>query len=272
MSDEPAAMVCHLRLLRADLHIHTALSPCGSDEMTPPAIVATSLARELDMIAVCDHNTAGNVRAVQEAAAEAGGALAVLAGIEMTSAEEVHVVGLFPDLATAESVSERLRVLLPPADAGYYAFFGEQPLLAADGSPVGAETAALALAAPLNLTETVKLIHGVGGLAIAAHVDRKSFSVLSQLGFFPADAGFDGVEVSRYVRPGSARLEKAAAMGLPLTGSSDSHFLEEIGTACTKLLMVEPTFAELALAFAGAEGRNVVHSDGPAAEGSVADA
>ena len=246
-----------IRVIRADLHIHTALSPCGADEMTPPAIAATALAKGLDMIAVSDHNTAGNVGATQEAARAAGGRLEVLAGMEITSIEEVHVLGLFPDLEAAEEVAARIRAYLPTADAGYYEFFGEQPVLAADGRLVGSETACLALATPLDLTESVELVHSVGGLAIAAHVDRKSFSVFSQLGFFPEDAGFDGVELSRHLRPGFPRVEEFEALGLPITSSSDSHFPEEIGTAATELRVEEPTFAELALAFAGTEGRAV---------------
>ena len=249
-----------LRSYRADLHIHTALSPCGSDEMTPPAIVAAATKAGLDVIAISDHNTAGNVAAVQEAAKAAGNGLTVLPGMEITSAEEAHVLGLFPDLEAAEGAAAELRTLLPKADPEYYAFFGEQPLLAAAGHAVGAETAALAGTSPLDLTSTVEFIHRLGGLAIAAHVDRKSFSVYSQLGFFPKDAGFDGVEVSRQVQPGSPRLAEYRALGLPLVASSDGHFLDEIGTAATEFQLAEPLFSELALAFAGAEGRSVARA------------
>ena len=112
------------------------------------------------MIAVCDHNAAGNVRAVQEAGEAAG--LAVLAGMELASVEEVHVVGLFPDADHAERVAAQVRDLLPEADPGYYSFFGEQPLLDADGCRVGTETAALAWATPLELSEAVDLIHRGG--------------------------------------------------------------------------------------------------------------
>jgi 3',5'-nucleoside bisphosphate phosphatase len=250
----------HIRTYRADLHIHTALSPCASEEMTPPAIVAAALEAGLDMIAVSDHNSTGNVAAVKQAAEEAGGALTVIAGMEITSAEEAHVLGLFPDLAAAESAAVQLRALLPQADSSYYSFFGEQQLLDSDGGVVGGETSALAYATTLDLDETVRLIHDAGGLAIAAHVDRKAFSVFSQLGFFPAGAGFDGVEVSRHVKSGDARLEEFAALGLPLTGSSDGHFLEEIGMASTELRLAEPTFAELALAFVRAGDRSVARA------------
>lgn len=225
--------------------------------MTPPAIVAAALEAGLDMIAICDHNTAGNVTAVQQAGEAAGGGLAVIAGMELTSAEEVHVVGLFPDAAAGGRAAAQVRSLLPQADAGYYSFFGEQPLLAADGCAVGSETAALALATPLDLTEAVELIHREGGIAVAAHIDRKSFSVFSQLGFIPKDAGFDGLEVSRWTPADSPRLTDFAALGLPLVGSSDSHYLEEIGASYTELRLAEPTFAELALALIGAGGRSV---------------
>jgi predicted metal-dependent phosphoesterase TrpH len=260
VKEQPATTGRPLRSYRADLHIHTALSPCASDRMTPPAIVAAATKAGLDMIAISDHNTAGNIAAVQEAAKAAGEGLTVLPGMEITSAEEAHVLGLFPDLAAAEGAAAELRALLPPADSDYYTFFGGQPLLAATGCPVGTEPTALSAAAPLDLTETVDLIHSLGGLAIAAHVDRRSFSVLSQLGFFPAQAGFDGVEVSRRVAAGSPRLEEYSALGLPMIGSSDSHFLEEIGTAATELRLAEPRFAELTLAFAGAEGRSVARA------------
>jgi hypothetical protein len=254
MSDRP------LRSFRADLHIHTALSPCADGEMTPPAIVAAAAKAGLDVIAISDHNTAGNVAAVQQAAKDAGNGLTVFPGMEITSAEEAHVLGVFPDLQAAEGAAAELRTLLPQADSAYYTYFGDQTLHAATGHPVGTETAALSAASPLDLTSTVEFIHRLGGLAIAAHVDRKAFSVYSQLGFFPQEAGFDGVEVSRRVPEGSPHLDEYSALGLPLVGFSDSHFLDEIGTAATELRLAAPEFSELALALAGAEGRSVARA------------
>ena len=253
-------MSTQLRLYRADLHMHTALSPCASEEMTPPAMVAWAMEWGLDMIAISDHNAAGNIRAVQQAAEEFGGQVAVIPGMEITSAEEVHVLGLFPDVEVAEELGAKLRRLLSVADAQYYSFFGEQQLLDSQGREVGSETATLAWATPLDLDETVRLIHGAGGLAIAAHVDRKAFGVFSQLGVFPVEAGFDGVEVSRHVPRGAEAMDRYTALGLPITSASDSHFLEEIGSAYTDLMLAEPTFAELALAFAERNGRSVARA------------
>ena len=243
-----------MNVCAADLHIHTALSPCADNEMTPPAIVAKAIAEGLAMIAVCDHNSARNAAAVQEAS---GGRLAVLAGIEITSAEEVHVVGLFPDANAAEAAGLEIAPLLGDADSGYTAFFGEQQVLDAEGRVVDTETAALAFATSLELDAVVDLVKRHGGLAVAAHIDRKAFSVFSQLGFFPAESGFDAVEITPFTGDDSPRMAAFEALGLPMTSSSDSHYLEDIGTAATGLTVEVASFAELALAFAGAEGRAV---------------
>jgi PHP family Zn ribbon phosphoesterase len=125
----------------ADLHVHTALSPCAENDMTPPAIVAKALSEGLGMIAVCDHNSARNAAAVQEVA---GARLAVLAGMEITTVEECHVVALFPDAEAAEAAGAEVGATLGQVDDGYETFFGEQRVLAADGRERARETLALA--------------------------------------------------------------------------------------------------------------------------------
>ncbi|HOT22869.1 MAG TPA: PHP domain-containing protein [Thermoleophilia bacterium] len=238
----------------ADLHVHTALSPCADDAMTPPAIVAGALAEGLAMIAICDHNSARNVAAVQ-AAADAR--LTVVAGMEITSVEECHVLGLFPHAAAAETAGAEVTALLPEAGDGYIEFFGEQHVLDAHGDIVARETRALATATPLGVTACVDLVHRHGGLAVAAHVDRPSFSVISQLGVFPRDARFDAVEVSRHVASGSEAEARFRAFGLPVVRSSDGHYLSDLGAAGTRLTVAEATFAELTLALRADGGRGV---------------
>jgi len=103
----------------------------------------------------------------------------------------------------------------------------------------------------------VKLVHDHGGLAVAAHIDRRSFGVIGQLGLFPAGAGFDAVELSRHVAPGSPDEAEFAVHGLPIVHSSDAHYQSDIGAARTFVHCESPTFAELALALAGARGRSV---------------
>ena len=228
--------------------------------MTPPAIVAAALEAGLDMIAICDHNTAGNAAAVQEAAAERaarGERLVVLAGMEVSSAEEVHVVGLFPDAAAAERAAAEVRAVLPPADEHYYSFFGPQDILDCKGDPTGTEARELAVASTFDLNDTVALIKRHGGLAVAAHIDRRGFGLLSQLGWFPEDAGFDGVEISRHTADDSPRMQEFRGFGVPLTGGSDGHYLSEIGASRTVITAEEASFEELVRAFAGEGGRSI---------------
>jgi len=238
----------------ADLHVHTALSPCADSEMTPPAIVERALAEGLGMIAVCDHNSARNAAAVQEAA---GARLAVLAGMEVTTLEECHVVGLFPDAAAAQTAGAEVGATLPLADEGYEAFFGVQQVLDAAGAETAREPLALATATTLDVNGVVALIHRNGGLAVAAHIDRRSFGVIAQLGFFPDDAGFDAAEVSRHVGADAEAEAPFRAHGLPLVHSSDAHYLADMGAARTAVRCEHPGFAELALALAGRDGRGL---------------
>jgi predicted metal-dependent phosphoesterase TrpH len=236
----------------ADLHIHTALSPCADEAMTPPVIVGAALTEGLGMIAVCDHNSARNVAAVQEVA---GDHLVVLAGIENTTAEECHVVGLFPDAAAAEGASAEVGATLDAAGDGYETFFGEQRLLDAAGQETGRERLALATASSLGVDAAVALVHRHGGLAVAAHIDRQSFGVIGQLGFFPAEAGFDAVEVSRHVP--AHRESEYEVHGLPILHSSDAHRVHDVGAARTAVVCEHPGFEELTLAVRGLEGRRI---------------
>lgn len=244
----------------ADLHIHTCLSPCAAEEMIPPTIVQAAGKQGLSLIAVCDHNAAGNARAVQEAAREAAGPT-VIAGIEITTAEEVHVVGLFPNAEAAIAAAEQVQASLPVADEAYYQRFGAQQVTDGKGCVLRMESRMLATASNLDLSAAVGLIHRLGGAAVAAHVNRPSFSVLSQLGFLPEDAGFDAIEVflpcDADPQAASATAAKLARYHLPILCSSDSHFPTDIGRARTMCEMQEPTFEELVLALRGVKGRNV---------------
>ena len=221
-----------MRLMAADLHIHTAFSPCAEPEMTPEAIVNEAVRRELDMIAVCDHNCAENAQAMIDSA---GDRIAVIAGMEITTSEEVHVVGLFPDAESAHQAGRKVAESMPKNDD------------AADKNDEAAypglhvSNGMSAQATRLTLSEAVDLIHEYGGVAVAAHVDRPSYSVFSQLGVWPDDAGFDAIEVSP-VAVRESKVEGFAYIGLPIIASSDSHFLSDLGSCRTILKMERDGF------------------------------
>jgi len=244
-----------MKVFSADLHIHTKLSPCGSEEMTPMGIVGTARKAGLDIIAICDHNSSRNASAVMEAAGS--NSIVVIPGIELETAERIHVVGLFPDITCAMRVSEAVRQNLPEADEAYTNRIGIQILLSCEDLQCGIEEKALGVPSRFDLPSAVRLIQQNGGLAIAAHVERPSFSVYSQLGDVPRDVPFNALEVSPVnSRPVGLR-EKFARYGWPLIASSDSHYLSELGRARSRFSLERPSFAEICLALRGQEGRSV---------------
>ncbi|NLN93833.1 MAG: PHP domain-containing protein [Candidatus Hydrogenedens sp.] len=244
-----------MRSVAADLHIHTALSPCASNEMTPEAIVYNSIARDLEIIAICDHNSAENVKAVQEAAEHTAGDLfLVLPGMEITTAEEAHVVALFPCAEAALAVSRQLAVTLPrvPRQSDLY---GEQRIMNARGEVIGQANELLSFASAYSLDETALLIREHGGLVIAAHVDRPSFSVESQLGFIPETPVFDALEISAAgFKQGKAKNYESP--GMTLISSSDAHYKDNIGDGRCILEIESLSFEEVQLALNAQKGRS----------------
>jgi PHP family Zn ribbon phosphoesterase len=244
-----------LRRLRADLHIHTCLSPCGELTMSPRAVVAAARAAGLDIIAVTDHNTTENAAAVIEAAA--GTALAVLPGIEMTTAEEAHILGLFDsgiDLGPFQA--EVFRSL--PDVPSKMKFVDDQVIVDAADYVTGFSPRCLFGATLFDIHETVGLIHRHGGLAVACHIDREAFSVISQLGFIPPGLGLDAVEVSPLMTVAEARAAFGPFDPLPVVRFSDAHKPEEIGTVSTEVLVASPSLDEIRKALAGMDGRGVL--------------
>src|SRR5512141_848639 len=125
-----------MKQFRADLHVHTVLSPCADVEMIPPLIVQRALENNIDLIAITDHNASANVRAVQKAAGSTD--LIVLAGMEVQSREDVHLLTLFETLDALEAWQEQVDNALPnlPNDPDY---FGEQFIVDETGEFIRSE-------------------------------------------------------------------------------------------------------------------------------------
>lgn len=238
---------------RADLHIHTCLSPCGDWGMSPRDIVAKSCEIGLHIIAICDHNSMENAGAAIAAGKAAG--LRVIPGMEICSREEVHVLGLFENLAQARQMQETVYAHLPGKNDPD--LWGEQ-VVANEKNEVVCENDRLLIGATtLYLDAIVDAVHALGGLCIASHVDRPSYSVISNLGFVPPDVEFDALEVSSRVPLYEAYQQIQGIDRFPCITSSDAHFLKDVGRVWTTFLLDAPVFEEIRRALQGFGGRRI---------------
>lgn len=203
-----------------DLHIHSALSPCGDEDMTPNNIVNMARLKGLDIIAVTDHNSCGNVRAVMEVA---GDDLMVLPGMEIESSEEVHILGYFPTIEAAEKMEE-LIIRNSTVVKNRPEIFGRQLYMNAEDEVVGEEERLLVMASGLTAKEIFYLVRELGGVPVPAHIDRTSYSMVSNLGFLPPELSVSAVEITHSNR---IAWEKDYPEMTVLT-SSDAHYLGDI--------------------------------------------
>lgn len=236
---------------KADLHIHTCLSPCGELEMSPLRIAQQASKIGLDLIAVCDHNSAENVPAVIKAGQKVE--LSVIPGMEITTSEEIHIVGLFPSPEAAMAAQEVVYDHLPGENNEDV--FGIQVIANEEDEVVGINTRLLIGATGLSVEEVVDLIHKNGGLAIASHVDREGFSLIGQLGFVPDGLELDGLEISARTDPAGFDIPDTRAW--PVITSSDAHKLSDMGTAVTSIFSAGTGFDEVELAIKGESGRRI---------------
>jgi hypothetical protein len=226
--------------------------------MSPRAIVRRAVEAGLHLIAVCDHNSCENLPALQEAAEAAG--LAVLAGMEITTQEEIHILGLFDAAACAFEVQKVVYEHLPGENDE--TAFGCQVVVNEHEEVVSFNKKLLIGATTLSLEAVVDLIHCRGGIAVASHIDREAYSIISQLGFVPPGLALDALEVSPATGVDEARRRFPGLDHLPFISSSDAHSLDGIGRSATVFLMEAPGIDEMKLALAGREGRKVLGGRG----------
>jgi PHP family Zn ribbon phosphoesterase len=230
-------------VMKFDLHIHSCLSPCADLEMSPSEIVAKAKAAGLDGIALTDHQTSKNSPAIAECARRAG--LGCLFGLEVQTAEEVHTLAIFDTVEQAMAMTEWVYSAMPKR-VNDPETFGDQPVVTWDDDILEMEWRILAMGCRRTIPETSAKVRELGGLYIAAHIDRPNFSVVSGLGAVPENC-FDAVEFSRTADE-AAWSEKAA--GLASIRSGDSHHLDDIGRVWTEAPLAEFSVGALKQAFA----------------------
>lgn len=207
-----------------DFHIHTCLSPCGDEDMTPLNIAGMAKLIGLDAIAVTDHNTARNARAVAEASAAMDGPL-VIPGMEVETEEGIHIVMLFPTFDAAEAASEDLASTKPniPNQAEYY---GRQLICDGEDNVIGEEKYLLTMPTSLDLYSVKAFADKYGAAAYPAHIDREANGILAILGDIDRDMGFSTAELSKTCPPSIE--EEYSSRGYKIIHSSDAHYLDAL--------------------------------------------
>ncbi len=216
-------------ILKCDFHIHSCLSPCGDLLMSPATIVSVLKQKGIGLAALTDHNSALNCGPFIELCNKNG--ILALAGMEVQTIEEVHILALFNNLETALAYGKEIYDAMPdiPNNPEKY---GDQVYVDADEGILGEVDKYLVTSANVTIDDVVNRVHELKGLVIPAHVDREAFSMTSQLGFIPPE-NYDALETVRM------NLEDLASIcdvsGYPVTHSSDAHYIEHIARRYTEL-------------------------------------
>lgn len=210
---------------RYDFHIHSALSPCAEEEMTPNNIVNMAILNGLDLIAVTDHNAAGNLEAIEKCAERKN--LVLVPGIEVESEEEVHVICLFPDVKSAMEMGDMVKAHLP-AIKNREDLLGTQYLFDEWDRIVGKEEQMLLFSTDLTVEAIFLAAKNLGGYAYFAHAERASYSIFSALGTLPDSITGQVIEVSDTSAGRNFASERRELQGKQILFSSDSHRLKDI--------------------------------------------
>ena len=212
---------------RADLHIHTVLSPCADLEMAPKQIVEQAQKAGLHIIGITDHNSTLNAKVIRDLAREKG--ILVLMGAEVTTKEEVHCLAFFENdeaLDTFQNYLEENIMRVPNTDG----HFGYQPVVDANENVLQMVPYYLTSALKKGISSVQKYVYELGGLFIPAHVNRPLNGLFSHLGFVPENLQFDAMGITGKTSEKHVRKHYALENKISLIYNSDAHFLDQIGT------------------------------------------
>lgn len=214
-----------------DLHIHSVLSPCGQAEMTPNNIVNMALIKELDFIAVTDHNSAKNLPAImavtKKLAKEMKIGLCILPGIEVTTKEEAHILAYLPTLEAAMTLDAIIYQHLPDV-INEKELFGPQIIMDEHDQVIGEVDKLLISATDIGVEKLWHIVSDLGGILVPAHIDRKSYSIIASLGFIPLELPVKTCEVSKKESFDQVLKNFRFFKDYQFIHGSDAHQLEDI--------------------------------------------
>jgi 3',5'-nucleoside bisphosphate phosphatase len=241
-----------LKTYKAELHLHTVLSPCATVEMIPPLIIQKALERQINLLAITDHNSTYNIESVMYAAKGTG--IIVLSGMELQTREEIHSLCLFDSLEQVMKLQKVVAKSLPDI-LNKAEFFGEQFVVDASGDFIRREERMLLASSSLSLKEAWEMVNELGGLLIPSHVERIVFGLLPVLGFVPQDIQLEVLEISKNISVERARQQYPQLQNYPLIQNGDAHQLDDI-LGLTTFLIESPSIKEIRLALQNHDGRS----------------
>ena len=207
-----------------DFHVHSCLSPCADNDNTPNNLAGMATLNGINVMALTDHNTCKNCPSFFTAANRYG--IIPIAGMELTTSEDIHAVCLFENLDDAlafdEEISKRRMLIKNRVD-----IFGEQLILDSEDNIIGTEEYLLSNATNVSLEEAPEIVKKYNGICYPAHIDRVSNGVISVLGSFPESPEFSCIEL----HDGNKREEYTSKYGLNderFLVSSDAHYLTDL--------------------------------------------
>lgn len=215
-----------------DLHIHSCLSPCGDNEMTVNNIVNMAFLKELDVIALTDHNSSRNCPAFMEAARKVG--IRAIPGMEINTSEEIHAVCLFPSLEQAMDFDSYVFSTMPPVK-NRPKIFGDQIIVDENDEPIGSIDTLLITASGVSYSELPDLMKQYGGIFFPSHIDRSSNSLLAIMGGVPEDVVFPFFEFYHLGLYEETMEKYPILKGKPWLHNSDAHYLWDIAEPVRQL-------------------------------------
>ena len=239
--------------LSYDLHIHSCLSPCGDEDMTPGNIVGMSALKGLDVIAVTDHNSCKNCPAVLTFADQYD--IVAIPGMELTTMEEVHVLCLFPDLSDAMQFDTYVASRLMKIPNDEHAF-GKQEIRNDEDDIIGSEPYLLINATDISFDNLGRLMKEFHGIYLPAHIDKNSNSLLSNLGFIAPDADFTAAEFADITKYEVISNQNPYLKQCNIITDSDAHDLGRIHEAVNFLDCKSRNRSDILQALVGRRGEN----------------
>ena len=244
-----------MKSFRADIHIHTVLSPCGDLEMSPKNIIKRAKERKLDIIGITDHNSTKQCSVMKKIGDKNG--IFVLQGVEITTKEEVHCLAFFENDDELSKFQKYLDQYLPDIKNNVD-LFGYQVVVDENENIVEQIDPLLISAINQNINQIEEKVHSLGGLFIPAHIDKLKNSIISQLGFVPQDVNVDAIELSKHTTKKNFLDKNDYLKQYSFVQSSDAHYINNIGDVSTILKMNEISFNEIKQALANINGRKTI--------------